>query len=76
MKKYNTVTMKEADERGYSHITTPYSEQEEWMLDNTIKDMKGCHYLLVECVGGIAVYRPNDDVNRVQRDEKSGKLFA
>ena len=76
MKKYNTVTMKEAEDLGYDHITTPYSEQEYWMLDNTVKDMQGCKFLLVECVGGIAVYRPKDDVNRIQRDEKSGKLSA
>ena len=66
MKTYETITMKKAAEDGYVAITSPYSKHEHDMLDNTIRDMKGCDYLLVEEVGGIAVYRKKTDLNKIE----------
>lgn len=56
-KTYETVSVTEAENRGYLAITTAYSPGEEKMLDNVIRDMRGCNFLLVQLADGIAVYR-------------------
>jgi hypothetical protein len=66
MKKYNTVTMREAAKLGYQAITSPYNRNELDMLDNVIRDMQGCDYLLVEEVGGTAVYRKKTDLEKIR----------
>jgi hypothetical protein len=35
------------------------------MLDNTIRDMQGCDFRLVEEVTGTAVYRKKADLNKL-----------
>lgn len=66
MKKYETITMRKAAETGYVAITSPYNKNERDMLDNTIRDMQGCDYRLVEEVNGIAVYRRKTDLNKIE----------
>jgi hypothetical protein len=65
MKKYETITVKRATEDDYAAITSSYTRNEHDMLDNTIRDMRGCDFRLVEEVGGIAVHRKKTDLNRI-----------
>jgi hypothetical protein len=57
--------MKRATEDGYAAITSPYTRNEHDMLDNTIRDMQGCDFRLVEEVTGTAVYRKKADLNKL-----------
>jgi hypothetical protein len=63
MKTYKTVSMTEAENRGYSAITSEFNRDEHDLLDNVIRDMQGCAYLLVQNSMGIAVYRKKSDLN-------------
>lgn len=58
--------MKVAEERGYAPITSGYSKHEHDMLDNTIRDMQGCQYLLVECTDGTSVYRKKTELDKIK----------
>jgi hypothetical protein len=60
LEDYQTVTEKEADDRGYTHLTMPYRNIETHLLDKAIKSLaQGTDYLLVrhEKPPGIEIWR-------------------
>ena len=66
MSEYKTKTMKFAEENSYAAITQPYNKNQHEMLDRVIQDMQGCNFILVEEVGGIAVYRKKTELNTIE----------
>ena len=51
------TTPKKAALDGYRPITTAYKPSEQEMLDNVLRDMRGCRHLLVRVSDGLEVWR-------------------
>lgn len=56
------MTENDAKFSGFASLTVPYKKSEYWMLDNVVRDMKGCHFAVVEVANGIEVWRHKSEL--------------
>lgn len=62
---YECISKDAATKAGYQVVSGPYatrlSHHDQW-LKNVLSDMEGANIVLVEVVGGIEVWRHNDEM--------------
>ena len=57
MKRPEKLTPTAARKLGYRPLTNPYKTDEQPMLDNALKSLRGCNVVLVEAIGGVEIWR-------------------
>ena len=64
--KYETISAKEAEDRGDCPITTAYRREEYPLLDKAIETLGKKRYVLVRTRDGIVIARPGHEVNLIK----------
>lgn len=67
---YQTTTHPEASRQGFVPITSGYQDDEYDHLDKAIGLLGGIKYLLVTTLEGIHIYRKQQEVNLLLKEER------
>lgn len=57
VKRSEKLTPIAARKLGYRPLTNPYKTDEEPMLDNALRSLRGCNIVLVDAIGGVEIWR-------------------
>jgi hypothetical protein len=62
MNNIETINPAEARKRGMRPLTSVYTKNQQWMLENALHDLKGCRVALVPVATGVEIWRHASEI--------------